>query len=76
MRKVRRPHQVLHPDKVARDHTDPIILKSGRDLAAKIVARRIRNRLLLEVAIFLVGMIKALEKMRKPPDVVLYRDDA
>src|SRR5260370_26193274 len=73
VRKVRRPHQVLHPDKMARHHSDAIILKGGRYLAPKIVARRIRNRLFFQIAILLVRMIETLEKVRKPSDVVLYR---
>src|ERR1700678_4171245 len=53
VREVRPPHQILDADKVPRHHADAIVLKSCRDLAPKIIAGRIRDRLLFEIAIFL-----------------------
>ena len=59
-----------------RHHADAIVLKSCRDLPPKIKARRIRDRLLFEIAIFLERMVEALEKMRDPADIVFDRDQA
>src|SRR5580692_534085 len=75
MREVRSPHQVLDADKMARHDADAIVLKSGSDLASKIIARLIRDRLSFEVAIFLKRMVEALEKVRNPTDVVLDRHE-
>ena len=61
-------------ERLAQQHADSIILKSGVHLAMKIEARRIRNRLGLEVAILLVRVIHPLKIMRDPSDVVLGGD--
>src|SRR5271166_765634 len=73
MREIRAPHQAVDADKMPRHHPDPIVLKSCRDLAPKIVTGRIRNRLLFEVSILLIRMVKALKKMRDPSDIVFDR---
>src|SRR6202040_1687962 len=66
MREVRPPHQVFDADEMPRYHADAIILKSCGDLPSKIIAGRIRDRPLFEIAIFLKRMVEALEKMRNP----------
>src|ERR1700693_4773483 len=53
MREVRAPHQVFDADEMPRHHADTIVLKSCGDLPSKIVAGRIRDRLLFEIAILL-----------------------
>src|SRR5271156_4198268 len=74
MREVRSPHQIFDADKVPRHHADAIVLESRRDLPPKVVAGRIRDRLLFEIAILLECAVEALEKMRDPSDVVFDRD--
>lgn len=59
--------------KMPRHHADAIVLKRCGDLPSKIVAGRIRNRLLFEIAILLKRVVESLEKMRNPSDVVLDR---
>src|SRR5258708_18014594 len=54
-------------------HADTIVLKRCGDLPSKIIAGRIRDRLLFEIAILLERVVKALEKMRNPSDVIFDR---
>ena len=75
MREVRTPHQVFDADEMPRHHPDAIVLKRCSDLSSKIVAGRIRDRLLFEIAIFLKRVVEALEKMRYPSDVIFDRHE-
>src|ERR1700722_8355665 len=75
MREIRYPHKVFDAYEMPRHHADAIVLKSCGHLTSKIIAGRIRNRLLLEVAILLKRVVKALEKVRNPSDVVLDRHE-
>src|SRR5580704_1345988 len=73
MREVRPPHQVFDTDEMTRHHADAVVLKSCGDLPPKIIAGRIRDRLLFEIAILLKRVVETLQKMRNPSDVVFNR---
>src|SRR5271166_5109417 len=53
MREVRPPHQIPDADKMPRHYADAIVLECRGDLPTKVIAGRIGNRLLFEVAILL-----------------------
>src|SRR5712692_6108272 len=74
MRKVGRPHKIVDPYIFARHHADTVVLESCPHLPMEVVARRIRNHFLFEIAVLLVRMVEALQIMRDPSDVVFYRD--
>ncbi len=76
MRVVGGPHQIGDADQFARDDSDPVILEGGVDLAAEIVAWRVRDGpVALQETVTVVGVVGALQQMRYPSDVVLDRYD-